>query len=162
MPYRFSEIRYKPTESIIVPSVSSERREYIPIGYLGPDTVVSNLAFAVYDAEPWIFTILTSAMHISWTRTVGGKMKTDYRYSNTIVYNNFPVPPLSDAMKEKLTEAALRVLDVREYHCEKTLAELYDPDKMPDDLREAHATVDALVELDLLQEAVRNRRSASL
>lgn len=146
MPYRFSEIRYKPTESIIVPSVSSERREYIPIGYLGPDTVVSNLAFAVYDAEPWIFTILTSAMHISWTRTVGGKMKTDYRYSNTIVYNNFPVPPLSDAMKEKLTEAALRVLDVREYHCEKTLAELYDPDKMPDDLREAHATVDALVD----------------
>lgn len=97
-------------------------------------------------AEPWIFTILTSAMHISWTRTVGGKMKTDYRYSNTIVYNNFPVPPLSDAMKEKLTEAALRVLDVREYHCEKTLAELYDPDKMPDDLREAHATVDALVD----------------
>lgn len=75
-----------------------------------------------------------------------GKLKTDYRYSNTIVYNNFPVPPLSDAFKERLTVAALRVLDVREYHCEKTLAELYDPDDMPDDLRTAHAEVDALVE----------------
>ena len=73
-------------------------------------------------------------------------MKTDYQYSNTIVYNNFPVPPLSDAVKEKLTVVALRVLDVREYHCEQTLAELYDPDKMPDDLRTAHAAVDALVD----------------
>ena len=73
-------------------------------------------------------------------------MKTDYRYSNTIVYNNFPVPPLSDGVKEKLTVAALRVLDVREYHCEKTLAELYDPFLMPADLRQAHAEVDALVD----------------
>lgn len=73
-------------------------------------------------------------------------MKTDYRYSNTIVYNNFPVPPLSDAVQERLTVAALRVLDVREYHCEKTLAELYDPDLMPADLRTAHAEVDALVD----------------
>ncbi|MDK7742135.1 DNA methyltransferase [Helcobacillus massiliensis] len=146
VPHRFGEVRYKPTESIIVPSVSSERREYIPIGYLGPDTVVSNLAYAVYDAKPWVFALLTSRMHMSWTRAVGGQLETRIRYSNTIVYNNFPVPPLSDAMKEKLTEAALRVLDVREYHCEKALAELYDPDKMPDDLREAHATVDAMVD----------------
>ncbi len=145
-PYRFVQISYKPTESIIVPSVSSERREYIPIGYLGPDTVISNAAFAVYDAEPWLFSLLTSKIHMVWTAAVGGQLETRIRYSNTIVYNNFPVPPLSDAVKEKLTEAALRVLDVREYHCEKTLAELYDPDKMPDDLREAHAEVDALVD----------------
>jgi hypothetical protein len=145
-PYRFGEVRFKPTESIIVPSVSSERRAYVPIGYLDKDTVVSNLAFAVYDAEPWLFSLLTSAMHMSWTRAVGGRMKTDYRYSNTIVYNNFPVPPLSDGVKEKLTVAALRVLDVREYHCEKTLAELYDPFLMPADLRQAHAEVDALVD----------------
>lgn len=145
-PHRFVQISYKPTDCIIVPSVSSERRPYIPVGFLGPDTVVSNLAFAIYEAEPWLFTLLTSAMHMAWTRAVGGKMKTDYRYSSTIVYNNFPVPSLSDEMKEKLTAAALRVLDVREYHCEKTLAELYDPDEMPDDLREAHAAVDALVD----------------
>ena len=73
-------------------------------------------------------------------------MKTDYRYSNTIVYNNFPVPQLSDVDKRKLTEKALRVLDVREYHCEKTLAELYDPDLMPDNLRAAHKDVDDLVD----------------
>lgn len=146
VPYRFGEVRYKPTDSIIVPSVSSERREYIPIGYLDPDTVVSNLAYAVYDAEPWVFALLTSRMHMTWARAVGGRMKTDYRYSNTIVYNNFPVPPLSALMREQLTAAALRVLDVREYHCERTLADLYDPDLMPDDLRQAHAEVDALVD----------------
>ncbi|MYM18907.1 N-6 DNA methylase [Brevibacterium sp. 5221] len=144
--HRFGEVRYKPTDSIIVPSVSSERRDYIPIGYLGPDTVISNAAFAIYDAEPWLFALLTSRMHMAWTRAVGGQLETRLRYSNTIVYNNFPVPPLSEATKEKLTVAALRVLDVREYHCEQTLAELYDPDKMPQDLRDAHAEIDALVD----------------
>lgn len=145
-PYRFWHIAYKPTNSIIVPRVSSVRRPYMPMGYFGPEAVVSDAAYAVYDAEPWLFGLLTSAMHMAWTRAIGGRMKMDYRYSNTIVYNNFPVPVLSDAVKEKLTVAALRVLDVREYHCEQTLAELYDPDKMPDDLRMAHAEVDALVD----------------
>ncbi|CAM3607627.1 class I SAM-dependent DNA methyltransferase [Micrococcus flavus] len=145
-PYRFKQLAYKPTDSIIVPSVSSERRDYIPIGYLGPDTVISNAAFAIYDAEPWLFALLTSRMHMAWTRAVGGQLETRLRYSNTIVYNNFPVPPLSDKTKEMLTVAALRVLDVREYHCEQTLAELYDPDRMPQDLRDAHAEIDALVD----------------
>lgn len=146
VPHRFGEVRYKPTESIIVPSISSVRREYIPMGYLGPGIVVSNKGFAIYDAEPWVLALLMSRIHMVWTRAVGGRMREDYQYSNTIVYNNFPVPPLLDVTKEKLTEVALRVLDVREYHCEKTLAELYDPDNMPDDLREAHAGVDALVD----------------
>ncbi|WP_454729442.1 DNA methyltransferase [Cellulosimicrobium protaetiae] len=145
-PWQFKQPAYKPTDSILVPSTSSARREYIPLGFIGSDTVVSNLAYAVYDAEPWTFALLTSSQHVAWARAVGGQMKSDYRYSNTIVYNNFPVPPLSDAVKEDLTIAALRVLDVREYHCERTLAELYDPSKMPDDLREAHAEVDALVD----------------
>ncbi|QHC60428.1 DNA methyltransferase [Rathayibacter sp. VKM Ac-2760] len=145
-PHRFKQLAYKPTDSIIVPSVSSERREYIPVGYLGPEAVISNAAYSVYDAEPWLFALLTSRTHMAWTRAVGGKMKSDFRYSNTIVYNNFPVPPLPEALKEKLTVVALRVLDVREYHCEQTLAELYDPDKMPQDLREAHAAIDVLVD----------------
>lgn len=144
--FAFGHRAYKPTDSIIVPRVSSERRDYIPMGYLGPDTVISDAAFAVYDAEPWLFSLLTSRMHMVWTRAVGGKMKTDYRYSNTIVYNNFPVPELSYADKQKLTEKALRVLDVREYHCERTLAELYDPDLMPDNLRAAHKEVDDVVD----------------
>lgn len=145
-PHLFGHRAYKPTDSIIVPSVSSERREYIPMGFLGPDTVISNLAYAIYDAEPWLFALLTSQMHMAWTSAVGGKMKTDYRYSNTIVYNNFPVPELSERQKQRLTELALRVLDVREYHCDKTLAQLYDPDLMPDNLRQAHRDVDEYVD----------------
>lgn len=145
-PWRFGWAAHKPTEAIIVPSVSSERRQYVPIGYLDENTVISNLAFAVYDAEPWVFALITSRMHMAWLRAVGGKMKTDYRYSNTLVYNTFPVPELSAADKERLTERALRILDVREYHSEKTLAELYDPDLMPDNLRLAHREVDAEVD----------------
>ena len=146
LPYRFQAVRYKPTESIIVPSVSSGLRERIPMGYLGPDTVITNLAFAIYDAEPWVFTLLMSKMHMVWVNAVAGRMRINYRYSNTIVYNNFPVPTLSHDVKESLTVAGLRVLDIREYHCEKTLAELYAPDKMPADLVAAHAKGDALVD----------------
>lgn len=116
------------------------------MGYLSSDYVVSDASFAVYDAEPWLFALLTSRMHMAWTRAVGGQLETRLRYSNTIVYNNFPVPPLSETVKEKLAAAALRVLDVREYHCEQTLAELYDPDKMPQDLRDAHSAIDVLVD----------------
>lgn len=145
-PHRFEFSAFKPTDSIIVPRHSSERRDYIPMGYLGPETVISDAAFAVYDAEPWLFGLLTSRIHMVWARAVGGKMKTDYRYSNTIVYNNFPVRELSDVEKQKLTEKALRVLDVREYHCEKTLAQLYDPDLMPANLREAHEDIDRFVD----------------
>ncbi|MEW1938712.1 DNA methyltransferase [Dietzia maris] len=145
-PNHFYYWGHQDSDSVIVPATSSERREYIPIGYLDSKTVVSNSANVAYGVEPWTFALLTSRTHMVWARSIGGKMKTDYRYSNTIVYNNFPVPPLSNATKEQLTAAALRILDVREYHCEKTLAELYDPDKMPDDLRAAHAEVDALVD----------------
>lgn len=144
VPWSFREQRLG--NAIIVPSVSSERREYVPIGYLGADTVISNLAFAIYDAAPWLFALLTSKMHMVWLRAVGGKMKTDFRYSNMIVYNNFPVPLLTKKIKGELSAKAFRVLDVREYHCEYTLAELYDPDKMPVNLRQAHAELDLVVD----------------
>lgn len=145
-PNRFRQNAYKPTDAVVVPSISSERRDYIPMGFVGPETVISNKAFTIYDAEPWIFGLLTSRMHMVWTRAVSGRLETRIQYGAYIVYNNFPVPPLSASVKEQLTTAALRVLDVREYHCERTLAELYDPDLMPDDLRQAHAEVDALVD----------------
>ena len=146
VPHRFGEVRYKPAHGIIVPSISSGLRTYIPMGFLGPDTVITKNAFAIYSADPWVLALVTSEMHMAWVRAVSGRMRINFSYSNTIVYNNFPVPPLSDAVKEKLTVAALRVLDVREYHCERTLAELYDPDLMPTDLRAAHADVDTLVD----------------
>lgn len=145
-PWQFKQAAYRATESVFLPIISSGRRDYIPIGYLSPEVVTSNKGFAVYGADPWVFSLLTSQMHMCWLRAVGGRMRLDYQYSNTIVYNNFPVPTLSDETNEELTVAALRVLDVREYYCEKTLAELYDPDKMPQDLRRAHAEVDALVD----------------
>lgn len=152
-PWRFREQYGAGVTKLIVPAVSSERREYVPIGYLGPETIISNLAFTVYDAEPWLFALLTSRMHMAWLRTVGGKLKTDYRYSNTIVYNTFPVPTLSEHDKQTLTDTALRILDVREYYSECTLADLYDPEKMPDPLRLAHRENDAAVDRLYLREA---------
>ncbi|WP_137772043.1 MULTISPECIES: DNA methyltransferase [unclassified Microbacterium] len=144
--HKFAEIRYKSVESIFIPINSSGLRDYIPIGYFDPESVASNTGFTIYGAQAWLFALLTSRMHMTWVNTTTGRSRINYKYSNSIVYNNFPVPPLSDGAKEKLTVAALRVLDVREYHCERTLAELYDPDKMPQDLRDAHAEVDALVD----------------
>lgn len=144
-PYRFRE-QHPATESIIIPCHSKEGRDYVPMGFLGPDSVISNACFAVYDAEPWLFALLTSKIHMAWLEAVGGKIREDYRYSNTLVYNNFPVPHLTGPMKEKLTQTALRILDVREYFCDLSLKQLYDPDKMPDLLREAHAQNDALVD----------------
>ena len=145
-PHRFVQISYKPTESIIVPSVSSERREYIPMGFLDKDTVVSNAANAIYSVELWLFALLESKMHMAWIRTVCGQLETRIRYSSTLGYNTFPVPILSEDQKDKLTKSAKNILMIRENHSEKTLANMYDPDKMPDDLREAHNENDILVD----------------
>lgn len=145
-PYSFGEVRYKETECIIVPGVSSENRKYIPIGYLDKGTVITNSAFAIYDASLWLFGILTSEMHMVWVRTVGGRLKTDYRYSAGLCYNTFPFPSISDTKKSEIEEAATNVLLARENYPEKTLADLYDPEKMPEDLRAAHEELDAIVE----------------
>lgn len=145
-PHRFYFFAHRESDSVIVPATTSERREYIPIGYLDRRTVISNSANAAYGVEPWTFALLTSRIHMTWIRTVAGALETRIRYSNTIVYNNFPVPQLTAGAKEQLTVAALRVLDVREYHSEKTLEGLYDPDFMPDDLRLAHQELDDLVD----------------
>lgn len=136
----------KDVPSIIIPRTSSERREYIPIGYLPSNTVVSDNGFVIYDAPLWLFAILTSRMHMAWVRTVAGRLKTDYRYSNTLCYNTFPFPTLSENQKKALEESAMRILEARENHYENTMAQLYDPDKMPDDLRAAHESNDLLVD----------------
>lgn len=145
-PHKFYYSAHQPGEAIIVPAVSSENREYIPIGYTTDANIANNRVYVAYNTEPWIFAILSSRMHMTWVNAVAGRLETRFNYSNTIVYNNFPVPMLSDTMKADLTQRALRILDAREYHCERTLAELYDPALMPADLRAAHAEVDALVD----------------
>lgn len=145
-PWSFFRKAYKPTNAIIVPVVSSERREYIPLGYVEKDTIISYAAFAIYDAPLWLFALLESKMHMAWVRTVCGKLKTDYRYSSTLGYNTFPVPPLNLEIKLALENSAKEILFARENHTEKTLAQMYDPAKMPSDLRVAHQQNDALVD----------------
>ena len=146
IPWRFAEIRYEEKPCVIIPIVSSERRDYIPMGYLSNSAIVSNAAFAVYDAEPYLFALLNSKMHMAWIRTVCGKLKTDYRYSSTLGYNTFPCPPLTSQQKEKLNQSARNILFARANHPELTLADMYDPNKMPEDLRQAHEENDILVD----------------
>ena len=145
-PHRFGEIRFKETNSIIVPSVSSERREYIPMGYLDSQSVIVAPNFAIYDAETWVLGMLTSKIHMVWIRAVAGRLKTDYRYSSSLCYNAFPFPSINDFQKKELEKYVYRVLEEREIHSEKNLSQLYDPEKMPDGLHEAHHQLDLVVE----------------
>jgi len=146
LPHKFYYSVHNDSNSIIIPSTSSERRDYIPIGFLNRDTIISNAASAVFNAEPWIFSILTSRIHMTWVRAVGGRLKTDYRYSSQLCYNTFPFPRISDNQKQGLEKYVRQILEEREKHSEKTLAQLYDPDKMPPGLREAHHQLDLAVE----------------
>lgn len=131
---------------MIVPSVSSESRPYLPVGLLPPGTIVSNLAFALYDAPLWNLAIIVSRLHLVWIATVCGKLKTDFRYSNTLGWNTFPVPTLTEKNKADLTRCAEDILLARERHFPATIADLYDPEKMPDDLRAAHERNDEVLE----------------
>ena len=145
-PHRFIQIQHEPADAIIIPKVSSERRRYIPLGFARGDTVISDLAFAVYGAEPWVFSIVSSKLHMIWVRTVGGRMKTDYRYSSALCYNTFPIPTLNDEQRADLSEHVFNVLDTRETYPERTLSDLYDSEKMPESLGEAHHQMDLAVE----------------
>lgn len=145
-PHRFGEIRYKATDSIFVPATSSERREYIPIGFLDENSVISNSSMAIYDAQPWLFGVIHSKMHMVWVDTVGGKLESRYRYSAKLCYNTFPFPVITVKQKENLNLYVLAVLDERAKHPEKTMAQLYDPDTMPRGLKQAHEELDRAVE----------------
>ena len=146
VPYRFYMIKRAKKSQIIIPRVSSIRREYIPIGFLGDEIIVPDSAQVIYDPESYVFSILNSKMHMVWVRTTAGRLKSDYRYSAILCYNTFPFPNISDQRKNELTQTTFRILEEREKYPDKTLAELYDPDKMPDGLREAHHLNDLAVE----------------
>ena len=135
-----------PVHYIAIPKTSSERREYIPMGYLDNTYIPSDSIRFVENAEPYHFGVLTSKLHMVWMRLVAGKLKTDYRYSKDIVYNTFPFPSLTSKQREEITEFVFNVLDEREQHSEKTLAQQYDPDKMPQGLKEAHHQLDLAIE----------------
>jgi len=145
-PFRFREQNSGNTQTIIVPSVSSESREYLPVGLLDESSVVTNLAFALYDAPLWNMALIASRLHLVWIATVCGKLKTDFRYSNTLGWNTFPVPKLTEQNRTDLTRCAEDILLAREAHFPATIADLYAPDQMPADLRHAHERNDEVLE----------------
>jgi hypothetical protein len=147
-PSLFGEIRQKPGKAIIIPSVSSERRIYVPMGFVDyADTIISNLCLFIPGANLFHFGIVESAMHMGWMRQVCGRLKSDYRYSNNLVYNNFPWPESPvDERKVAVEAAAQIVLDARAQFQESSLADLYDPLSMPAALVKAHKTLDVAVD----------------
>jgi hypothetical protein len=145
-PYKFERTIIGNVHTIIVPSVSSERRAYLPCGLLPPDVRVSNLALALYDAPLWNLALVAARVHLVWIATVCGKLETRYRYSNTLGWNTFPVPKLTEKNKVDLTRCAEDILLAREAHYPATIADLYDPATMPADLREAHDRNDEVLE----------------
>ncbi len=147
IPHKFAQRSYKAGATIILPRVSSERREYIPFGFLNnDDSIVSDSALAIYNAEMWVFGVVSSRMHMVWIRHVCGALKTDIRYSSTLGYNTFPINVLTTNQKEEIKRITYTILEEREKHPEKTLAEMYDPEKMPQGLKEAHASLDLAVD----------------
>lgn len=147
-PHLFQDRRFDspPTSTIVVPRVSSERREYVPIGFVDSSTIVSDSSYMIPNAGSMAFGVLTSKMHMTWMRTVCGRLKSDYRYSRDLCYNTFPWPKVSHTQRVQIENIAQNVLMVREFYPDMTLADLYDPDKMPEDLKKAHSELDLAVD----------------
>jgi hypothetical protein len=155
-PYRFVEIRFPDyVNALIIPIVSSESREYLPVGLLPRNSIV-NYAFGMYDAPLWAMSIIASRVHLVWIATVCGKMKSDFRYSNTLGWNTFPLPALTEKNKADLTGCAEDILLARESHFPATIADLYDPETMPKDLRAAHDRNDEVLERIFIGRRFRN------
>ena len=139
-----------------MPNVSSINRAYLPVSIEDNEIVFPNTAFAVYDGPLYILSIIASKLHISWVATVCGRLRTDFRYSNTLGWNTFPVPMLTEKNKADLTRCAEDILLAREAHFPATIADLYDPDNMPADLREAHERNDEVLERIYIGRRFRN------
>ncbi|MEC9346265.1 MAG: DNA methyltransferase [Pseudomonadota bacterium] len=155
-PHQLKLMRIGNTRTIVVPSVSSERRQYLPVGIIDGQTTLTNLAFGMYDAPLWNMALIASRLHLVWIATVCGKLETRYRYSNTLGWNTFPVPTLTGKNKEDLTRCAEDILLAREAHFPATIADLYDPERMPDDLRAAHDRNDEVLERIYIGRRFRN------
>ena len=144
-PLSFATTNIPTNDYIVVPKVSSERRKYIPIGLMTPDILASDLVFIIPNASLYHFGILTSNVHMAWMRAVCGRLKSDYRYSKDVVYNNFPWPTPTDEQKSRIEQTAQAILDARELYPDCSLADLYDEATMPPELRKAHQQNDKAV-----------------
>ncbi|EZH64286.1 methylase (plasmid) [Bacillaceae bacterium JMAK1] len=147
-PREFPENRVSEDDFLVIPRVTSENREYVPIGYFTSDSICSDSAFQIPNATPYIFGILNSSMHMAWVRTIAGRLKGDYRYSNTLVYNTFPFPEPTDKQVKEIEKHVGIILDVRNEYFEQgnTLAHLYDPIAMPQKLRKVHIALNNAVD----------------
>ena len=143
-PALFRETK-NPESYIVIPAVSSERRKYIPIGFLDKNTIATNLVITIPEAKLYHFGIIASNVHMSWVRAVCGRLKSDYRYSKDIVYNNFPWPNPTDEQRAKIEQTAQAILDARAIYPDSSLADLYDELTMPPELRKAHQENDKAV-----------------
>jgi len=147
LPYSFGEVRQRGDEDIlVVPRITSERREYLPVGLVSGGAIVSSQNFAIYAPPIFVFALLASKVHRAWIATVCGRTRTDFAYSNTLGWNTFPVPTLTEKNKADLTACAEDILLAREAHFPATIADLYDPEKMPENLRQAHDRNDETLE----------------
>ena len=144
-PSLFQEIRHPDSDYIIVPCHSSEKRKYIPLGFVSSDIIVNNAVLIIPNATIYHFGILTSNVHMAWVRAICGRIKSDYRYSKDIVYNNFPWPNPTEEQKTAIETAAQNVLDTRALFSHSSLADLYDPVTMPPALVKAHQNLDRIV-----------------
>jgi len=145
-PFKFEYDSSKFEDGFLIPGITSQRRNYLPVGVLDSETVVYGTCQVIYTSDPVIFSILSSKSHTSWISLTCGRMKSDYNYSSTLCYNTFPFPSISKQKRQELIQNVFRILEEREKYPEKTLAELYDPDKMPEGLKEAHRLNDEAVE----------------
>ncbi len=149
-PHQFREFRSSLSQTLVIPSVSSENRPYIPIGFIGKNTVVSNLAFAIYDCKPWVFGVISSRIHMSWIRTVCGSLETRLRYSSRLGYNTFPFPNISEEKKSQITSLVFDIVNERENYCDKSLGDIYS--NLPERLRLLHELLDKEVDSCYQQE----------
>jgi hypothetical protein len=157
LPYRFVQIAGTARKTaIVVPRVSSENRDYLPVDVVTSDCIIGDRNFALYDAPLWNMALIASRLHWVWIGTVCVRMRTDFSYSNTLGWNTFPVPALTDKNKLDLSESTKNILIARERHFPATIAELYDPDEMPKDLRETHQKNDELIERIYFGRRLRN------
>ena len=145
-PHQFREMNCAKRQLLAIPVVSSENRDYLPIDLLDSDCVISNKCFALYDSPFWNLALIASRLHWVWIATVCVRMRTDFSYSNTLGWNTFPVPTLTEKNKADLTRCAENILLAREHHFPATIADLYHPEKMPADLRAAHDRNDEVLE----------------
>lgn len=157
-PHQLKLMRIGQKSTLVVPIHSSERRPYLPVGLVGSDTTLTNAAYGLYDAPLWNLALIASRLHLVWIATVCGKLETRYRYSNTLGWNTYPLPVtgLTEKNKADLTRCAEDILLARETHFPATIADLYDPESVPANLREAHERNDEVLERIYIGRRFRN------